>query len=143
MPEESVAAYINNTVTFVIFILICIVVFVLICLISLAIRKKVLVRNPRTSRIDIDVDKRGTGFNKEKIVDDHRSSQVADPFIRKNIALLVFIFIFMILSVIFALAVFYYSQNMGINSGLYVIGTLLLGFLIMLLFISRSGTISK
>ena len=140
MPEESIAAYINNTVTFVIFILICIIVFALIYLASINIRKKVLSRNQDTFRIDIDVDKRGTGFKEEE---NHPPVQVSDPYLRKNIALLVFIFVFMILSVVLALAVFYYSWNMGINSGLYMIGVVFFGFVVLLIFISRSGTINK
>ncbi len=142
MPEESVAAYINNTVTFVIFILICMIVFALIYLASKALRKKVLARNQFSSRIDIDVDKRGNGFKKTGTGAEPRSILVADPFIRKNIALLGIVFIFMILSVILALAVFYYSWNMGINTGLYLIGAVLIGFVVVLVYIIRSGTIN-
>jgi len=142
MPEESVAAYINNTVTFVIFILICMIVFALIYLASKAIRKKVLARNQRHSRIDIDVEEGGNGFKKTVRGDGPPSTPVADPFIRKNIALLGIVFIFMILSVILALAVFYYSWNMGINTGLYLIGAVLIGFVIVLVYIIRSGTIN-
>ncbi len=142
MPEESVAAYINNTVTFVIFILICMIVFALIYLASKALRKKVLARNQFSSRIDIDVDKRGNGFKKTGRGGNTPSTPVADPFIRKNIALLGIVFIFMILSVILALAVFYYSWNMGINAGLYLIGAVLIGFVVVLVYIIRSGTIN-
>ena len=143
MPEESIAAYINNTVTFVIFILICIIVFALIYLTSINIRKKVLSRIQDTSRIDIDVDKRGTGFKEEEKKGNHPPAQVSDPYLRKNIALLGFIFVFMILSVILALVVFYYSWNMGINNGLYMTGVVFLGFVVLLIFISRSGIINK
>lgn len=141
MPEESVAAYINNTVTFVIFILICMIVFVLIYLASIGIRKKVLARNQFSSRIDIDVDNRGNGFKETGTGAGPPSSAAAGPFIRKNIALLGIIFVFMILSLILALAVFYYSWNMGINTGLYLIGAVLIGFVIMLVYIIRSGII--
>lgn len=143
MPEESIAAYINNTVTFVIFILICMIVFTLVYFVSIYIRKKVLSRNQDTSRIDIDVDKRGTGFKEEEKRVNQPLAQVSDPYLRKNIALLGFIFIFMILSIILALVVFYYSWNMGINNGLYMIGVVFLGFVVLLIFISRSGTINK
>ena len=143
MPEESIAAYINNTVTFVIFILICMIVFALIYFASINIRKKVLSRNQDTSRIDIDVDKRGAGFKEEEKRGNHPSAQASDPYLRKNIALLGFIFVFVILSVVLALAVFYYSWNMGINSGLYMIGVVFFGFVVLLIFISRSGTINK
>jgi len=142
MPEESVAAYINNTVTFVIFILICMIVFALIYFASTAIRKKVLARNQGSHRIDIDVEKGGKGFRKTEAGAGPPSVPVADPFIRKNIALLGIIFIFMILSVILALAVFYYSWNMVINAGLYLIGAVLTGFVIMLVYIIRSRTIN-
>jgi Na+/melibiose symporter-like transporter len=143
MPEESIAAYINNTVTFIIFILICMIVFILIYLISIGIRKKVLSRNQDTSRIDIDVDKRGTGFKEDEKIRNHTPVQDSDPFIRKNASLLGFIFVFMILSLILALSVFYFSWNIGLNNGLYMIGITLFGFVILLIFISRSGTINK
>ena len=143
MPEESIAAYINNTVTFVIFILICMIAFALIYIASISIRKKVLSRNQDTSRIDIDVDKRGTGFNEEEKRGNHLLVQVSDPNLRKNIALLGFIFVFMILSIILALIVFYYSWNMRVNNGLYIIGVIFLSFMVLLIFISRSGTINK
>ena len=143
MPEESIAAYINNTITFVIYILICMIVFALLYFISLGIRKKVLSRNQDTSRIDIDVDKRGDGFNKEEISKSQPPVKASDPYLRKNISLLGFIFVFMILSVVLALAVFYYSWNMGINNGLYMISSVFLGFVVLLIFISRSGTINK
>ena len=143
MPEESIAAYINNTVTFVIFILICMIVFALIYFASIYIRKKVLSRDQDTSRIDIDVDKRGAGFKEEKKRGNHSLARASDPYLRKNIALLGFIFVFMILSIILALVVFYYSWNMGINNGLYMIGVVFFGFVVLLIFISRSGTINK
>lgn len=143
MPEESIAAYINNTITFVIYILICMIVFALIYFISVNIRKKVLSRNTGTSRIDIDVDKRGVGFKEEETRKDQPPIKTSDPFMRKNIALFGFIFIFMILSVVLALAVFYYSWNMGINNGLYMIGAVFFVFVVLLIFISRSGTINK
>ncbi|GEM_PF-903869 len=143
MPEESIAAYINNTAAFVIFILVCMIVFALIYLISINIRKKVLSRNQDTSRIDIDANKRGTGFKEEDKSGNYPPAQAPDPYLRKNIALLGFIFVFMILSVMLALVVFYYSWNMGINNGLYMIGVVFFGFMVLLIFISRSGTINK
>jgi Na+/melibiose symporter-like transporter len=143
MPEESIAAYINNTITFVIYILICIIVFALAYFISVNIRKKVLSRNKETSHIDIDVDNRGTGFKEKELRKGQLPIKASDPFMRKNIALLGFIFVFMILLVVLALAVFYYSWNMGINNGLYMIGAVFLGFVVLLIFISRSGTINK
>jgi len=143
MPEESIAAYINNTVTFVIFILICMIAFALIYIASISIRKKVLSRNQDTSRIDIDVNKRGAGFKEDEKRGSYPPFQASDPYLRKNIALLGFILIFMILSVVLALAVFYYSWNMRVNNGLYIIGVIFLSFMVLLIFISRSGTINK
>ena len=142
MPEESVAAYINNTVTFVIFILICIIVFAFIYLASRAIRKKVLARNQNNFRIDIDVDNRGIGFKETGTGTGSLPSAGSDPFIRKNIAILGTVLVFMILSLVLALAVFYFSRNMGINSGLYTIGTALIGLVIMLVYIIRSRIIN-
>jgi len=141
MPEESAAAYINNTVTFVIFILICIIIFAFIYLASTAIRKKVLARNQNSSRIDIDVDNTGTGFKEIEMGAGPHQPTAADPFTRKNIALLGIVFVFMMLSLILALAVFYFSRNMGINTGLYAIGTVLIGLVIMLVYIIKSRII--
>ncbi len=143
MPEESIAAYINNTIAFVIFILVSMIVFALIYIISKIIRKKILSRDQDNSRIDIDVNMRGNGFKEKEKKKNHLPAQAHDPYLRKNIALLGFIFVFMSLTVILALTVFYYSWNMGINNGLYMIGAVFLGFMILLIFISRSGTINK
>lgn len=143
MPEESIAAYINNTIAFVIFILVSMIVFALIYIISKIIRKKILSRDQDNSRIDIDVNMRGKGFKEKEKKKNHLPAQAHDPYLRKNIALLGFIFVLMSLTVILALTVFYYSWNMGINNGLYMIGAVFLGFMILLIFISRSGTINK
>ncbi len=143
MPEESIAAYINNTIAFVIFILVSMIVFALIYIISKIIRKKILSRDQDNSRIDIDVNMRGNGFKEKEKKKNHLPAQAHDPYLRKNIALLGFIFVLMSLTVILALTVFYYSWNMGINNGLYMIGAVFLGFMILLIFISRSGTINK
>lgn len=143
MPEESIAAYINNTIAFVIFILVSMIVFALIYIISKIIRKKILSRDQDNSRIDIDVNMRGNGFKEKEKKKNHLPAQAHDPYLRKNIALLSFIFVLMSLAVILALTVFYYSWNMGINNGLYMIGAVFLGFVILLIFISRSGTINK
>lgn len=143
MPEESIAAYINNTIAFVIFILVSMIVFALIYIISKIIRKKILSRDQDNSRIDIDVNMRGNGFKEKEKKKNHLPAQAHDPYLRKNIALLGFIFVLMSLAVILALTVFYYSWNMGINNGLYMIGAVFLGFMILLIFISRSGTINK
>ncbi|MEE8324058.1 MAG: hypothetical protein V3R31_00220 [Candidatus Humimicrobiaceae bacterium] len=143
MPEESIAAYINNTIAFVIFILVSMIVFALIYIISKIIRKKILSRDQDNSRIDIDVNMRGNGFKEKEKKKNNLPAQAHDPYLRKNIALLGFIFVLMSLTVILALTVFYYSWNMGINNGLYMIGAVFLGFMILLIFISRSGTINK
>ena len=143
MPEESIAAYINNTIAFVIFILVCMIVFALTYIISKIIRKKILSRDQDNSRIDIDVNRRGNGFKEEEKKENYPPTRVSDPYLRKNIALLSFIFVLMSLTVILALTVFYYSWNTGINNGLYMIGAAFLGFMILLIFISRSGTINK
>jgi len=143
MPEESIAAYINNTIAFVIFILVSMIVFALIYIISKIIRKKILSRDQDNSRIAIDVNMRGNGFKEKEKKKNHLPAQAHDPYLRKNIALLGFIFVLMSLTVILALTVFYYSWNMGINNGLYMIGAVFLGFMILLIFISRSGTINK
>lgn len=143
MPEESIAAYINNTIAFVIFILVSMIVFALIHIISKIIRKKILSRDQDNSRIDIDVNMRGNGFKEKEKKKNHLPAQAHDPYLRKNIALLGFIFVLMSLTAILALTVFYYSWNMGINNGLYMIGAVFLGFMILLIFISRSGTINK
>lgn len=100
MPEESIAAYINNTVAFVIFILVCMIVFALIFLVLAAIRKKILIRNQKSSRVDIDVDNRGSGFNKTGTEVLSQTMSASDPFIRKNIAFLGTVFVFIILSAI-------------------------------------------
>ena len=140
MPEESVADYINNTITFVIFILICVVIFAIIYLVSLGIRNRVLSRNQSLPHKEIDEDRRGRSFTGISV------SLVADlktnPFMRKNLALIGMAFISTILFIIMALAVFYYSWNMEINIVLFLIGTVLFSLIVVLVYVFRSKIIN-
>ena len=131
MPVESVAAYINNTFTFVIFILVCSVLFLLIFFISKALRKRVLNRNPDIPYRETD----DTGGGK--------SFKGADPFKKRNEAILGLSFILVFLSVILILASFYFSLNISMGITVFIISFIILAMIVVLVYTFRSGVFSK
>jgi len=137
MPGESVAAYINNTITFIIFILVCIILFVLMYLISAGIRKKVLRRNRQISYIETDERSRDKSF----IEMQHGSRK--NPFKRKNTTLLGISFALTLLSVILILASLYFPLNIGLNINIVLIFFVLFSIATIVVYIFRSGIIKK
>jgi len=137
MPGESVAAYINNIITFIIFILICIIIFIILYLISAIMRKKVLGRNPGIPLIETDVTDRGKSFNEAG------RRMMADPFKRKNTALLGMSFILMMLLIVLMLASLYFSLNTGMSIIIGLIGSIIFSIIIVLAYMARSGIIKK
>jgi len=131
MPVESVAAYINNTFTFVMFILVCILIYLLIFLISTLIRKRVLSRNPDIPYRETD----GTGGGK--------SFTGADPFNRRNTIILGISFILVFLSMMLVLASYYFSLNMDMGIIIFIISFIILSMIMVLVYIFRSGVFNK
>jgi hypothetical protein len=127
MPVESVAAYINNTFTFILFILVCTLLFFIILGISAILRKRVLGRNTSLSYKKTD----GTAGGK--------SFTGIDPFKGKNIAILGIAFILVLLSVILVLASYYFSLNMSMDITVFIISFTILAMIAVLVYMFRSG----
>ena len=131
MPVESVAAYINNTFTFILFILVCILLFLIAILISTGIRKRVLKRNRDVPYRETDGEVGGKGFNG------------MDPFKTRNTAMLGMIFILTLLSVILILAAYGFSLNMAIGIGVFIISLIVLVIIIVVAYMLRSGVLKR
>ena len=102
MPVESVAAYINNTITFVMFILVSIIIFLIIFLISAGIRKRVSSRKPKISYRETDEPEGGKSFTGP------------DPVKKRNSAILGMTFILVFLCVSVPLWLFLYYSYLHI-----------------------------
>ncbi|HAJ95559.1 MAG TPA: hypothetical protein DCP02_04915 [Actinobacteria bacterium] len=137
MPGESVAAYINNIITFIIFILVCIIIFILIYLVSSGIRKKVLRRNPGIPFSKTD----GIGGGKSFTGVYRRT--MADPFKKRNTALLGMSFILIMLFIILILASLYFSLDIGLSIAISLICLIIFSISVILVYIFRSGIIKK
>lgn len=137
MPGESVAAYINNIITFIIFILVCIIMFVLMCLVSSGMRKKVLRRNPEIPFSKTDEIGGGKSFtgNYRRII--------ADPFKKRNTALLGMSFILTMLFIILMLASLYFSLNIALSITVSLICLIIFSISVILIYMFRSGIIKK
>jgi hypothetical protein len=131
MPVESVAAYINNTFSLFIFILVCAVLFLLIFLTSAGIRKKVLQRNPDAARRDSDDTTGVRSFNKK------------DPFKKQNTALLGWSFIMIFLFMVLVLASYYFAINMSMGMTVFIICLTVLAMIVVLVYMFRSGSIRR
>lgn len=137
MPGESVAAYINNIITFIIFILVCIIIFVLIYLVSAGMRKKVLKRNSVIPFSETD------GISGGKSFTEVNYRIMADPFKKRNMALLGISFILTMLFIILMLASLYFSLNIGLSITISLICLIVFSISVILVYIFRSGIIKK
>jgi hypothetical protein len=127
MPVESVAAYINNTFTFIMFILVCSLLFFIILGISSMLRKKIKSRNTALLYKKTDGIRGGKSFTG------------IDPFRKKNIAILGMTFIFIFLSVLLILASFYFSLNMAMDMIIFIITLIILAMIAVLVYMFRAG----
>jgi len=131
MPVESVAAYINNTLTFVLFLLACSILFFVILAVSFFLRKRVLGRNREMSCKKTDDRKGGKSFI------------VTDPFLKRRDAVLGMTFILVFLSLILVLASYYFSLNMVMGMAVYIISFVVLCIIIILVYMLRLGAPDK
>jgi hypothetical protein len=131
MPVESVAAYNNNTITFVMFILVSIIVFFILFLISSGLRRRAVNRNPQLSYRETDEPGGGKSFTG------------IDPFKKRNTALLGMAFALALLCVILILASFYFSFNTGMGLMVFIIAFIILAIITVLIYIFGSGVFNK
>jgi purine-cytosine permease-like protein len=131
MPVESVAAYINNTLTFVLFLLACSILFFVILAVSFFLRKRVLGRNREMSCKKTDDREGGKSFT------------VTDPFLKRRDAVLGMAFILVFLSLILVLASYYFSLDMVMGMAVYIISFVVLSIIIILVYMLRWGAPDK
>ncbi len=131
MPVESVAAYINNTLTFVLFLLACSILFFIILAVSFFLKKRVLGRSRVMSCKKTDEREGGKGFT------------VTDPFGKRRDAVLGMTFILAFLSLMLVLASYYFSLNMVMGMAVYIISFLVLSIIIILVYMLRRGAPDK
>jgi purine-cytosine permease-like protein len=131
MPVESVAAYINNTLTFVLFLLACSILFFVILAVSFFLRKRVLGRNREMSCKKTDDREGGKSFT------------VTDPFLKRRDAVLGMAFILVFLSLILVLASYYFSLDMVMGMAVYIISFIVMSIIIILVYMLRWGAPDK
>jgi len=134
MPEESIAAYINNIGTFAIFIVILVSLFVILFLIS-----GILARGSKKE------EDKGIVKAKEEIGCQEgtgKKNYKRDPYLRKNAFILGTLFINVIIFIILIIAVFNYTISPSTGLNLYLIAGILLYLILMVIYIVRSKIIS-
>lgn len=124
MPEESVAAYINNIITFLIFIIVIAFIFLVFFIISGLYRSSLSSNN----------NKPGAGFRKWLVLR-------KDPFLKKNLFITGITFILTDLFILLVLAAMDYSKKISLNILLVTIGFAVFFILVMLVYIVRSKII--
>jgi hypothetical protein len=134
MPEESIAAYINNIVTFTIFIVILVSVFAILFLIS-----RILVRrNIEEKNAGIEKAQKEIGWIGNADADNYRT----DPYLRKNAFMLGTVFVNIIVFLILALAVLDYALRPSIGLSFYLIAGVLLYLILMVVYLIRSRIVN-
>jgi NADH:ubiquinone oxidoreductase subunit 3 (subunit A) len=131
MPVESVAAYINNTFTFVLFVLVCILLYLIIFLISTGLRKRMIQRNQAMPYRETDGREGGKSFTG------------IDPFKTKTTAIMGMSFVLIFLSVMLILASFYFSMNINLSIVVSIICLIILAMIAVLVYMFRSGALNK
>jgi len=134
MPEESIAAYINNIVTFTIFIVILVSMFAILFLIS-----RILVRrNIEEKDAGIEKAQKEIGWTGNADADNYRT----DPYLRKNAFILGTVFVNIIVFLILALAVLDYALRPSIGLSFYLIAGVLLYLILMVVYLIRSRIVN-
>ncbi|MBN2072935.1 MAG: hypothetical protein JW770_03200 [Actinobacteria bacterium] len=125
MPEESVAAYINNIITFLIFIIIIAFIFLIFIVISGLYRSSLSFKNNSGH---------GAGFRKWFAI-------WKDPFLKKNLFITGITFIFTGFIILLVFAVMDYSNIISLNLILFTIGLAVFFIIVMLVYIVKSKII--
>ncbi len=134
MPEESIAAYINNIVTFTIFIIILASAFAILFLMSSILAR----RNMEEKDAGIEMGKKEIGRSDNVNVNNYKKN----PYLKKNAFILGIVFINIIVFIILALAVLNYSIRPSINLNIYLIAGVLLYLILMAIYLVRSKIIN-
>ncbi len=134
MSGESIAAYVNNIITFTVFIIVLAFIFTLLILWSYFLTG----RNLKKEDIEDTEAGSGPGSDGSPIIKNYRK----DPYLRKNAFILVTVFIIIISFIFLIFAVFNYTMNPSINLNLYLIIGVLFYLILMVIYLIKSKIIS-
>ncbi|MBA7564913.1 hypothetical protein ES708_06582 [subsurface metagenome] len=131
MPEESIAAYINNITAFTLFIAVITFIFALLFLLS----RTLIHKTGRRNNIEL-----------KKEIFPTRSSDIysykKEPYQLKNIFILGTVFIIVIVFTFFIFAVFNYSRDPARGLNLYLIIGIVFYLILMVIYLVKSKIIS-
>ncbi len=128
MPEESVAAYVNNIMTFALFTAVIILVFVALFLLS----RTLIYRVGSKQRTEPEKE-----FSLYRPVNYRR-----DPNRFKNMFILGTIFISIVFFIFLIISVLNYAVEPAVGLNLYLIGGMIFYFILIAAYIVKSGIIS-
>jgi len=131
MPEESIAAYVNNIIAFTLFIVIITFIFAFLFLLS-----RVLVR--RTDSRNTEESRRESFIPETSGLSDYNR----DPYRRNNIFVLAAVFIFLAIFIFFVFAVFNYSRDPVMGLNLYIIIGILIYLIFMVVWLVKSKIVN-
>jgi len=131
MPEESIAAYVNNIMAFALFIVIITFIFAVLFLLSRVLVRRTGSRNTEESRKESFIPE-PSGLSKYN----------KDPYKRNNILVLAAVFIFLAIFIFFVFAVFNYSRDPVIGLNLYLIIGILIYLIFMVVWLVKSKIIN-
>jgi len=133
MPEESIAAYINNIIALLIFIIVLAFIFGLIYLLSGLLRRKAGYDSK-----NIEIKEEIVRIEERNIIPDYKE----DPNQRKNIFILGTIFIIVVLIMLLIFCVYNFSINPSINLNSFLIIGIIVSLIFITIYIIRSKIIS-
>ena len=131
MPEESIAAYVNNIMAFALFIVIITFIFAFLFLLSRVLVRRTGSRTTEESRRESFIPG-PSGLSKYN----------RDPYKRNNIFVLAAVFISLGIFIFFVFAVFNYSRNPAIGMNLYLIIGILIYLIFMVVWLVKSKIIN-
>ncbi|HEY4662852.1 MAG TPA: hypothetical protein VIH07_04155 [Candidatus Humimicrobiaceae bacterium] len=131
MPEESIAAYVNNIIAFTLFIVIITFIFAFLFLLSRVLIRRTGSRNAEESRKESFIPETSGLFGYNR-----------DPYRRNNIFVLAAVFISIAIFIFFVFAVFNYSRDPVMGLDLYLIIGILVYLVFMVVWLVKSKIIN-
>ena len=130
MPEESIAAYVNNIIAFTLFIIVITIIFTALFLLS----RTLIYRTKREYRIK---SKKEPFSSRALYLFDYKK----DPYQSKNFFMLAMVFISVISFILLIILVFSYVKKPVPGLSMYLIMAILLYFTVAVVYIIRSKII--
>lgn len=131
MPEESIAAYVNNIIASTLFIVIITFIFAFLFLLSRVLIRRTGSRNDEEPGKEAFISESSGLFNYKR-----------DPYKRNNVFILATIFISMAIFIFFIFAVFNYSRDPVVGLNLYLIIGILAYLIFMIVWLVKSKIIN-